>query len=42
MDEPHVNVEIRPDSPGDQYATHQRSLRRAEAQEQIRAKWNAL
>lgn len=41
IDEPHVNLEIRPNSPGDQYATHQRFLRRAEAQERIRAKWKA-
>ncbi|EGG03749.1 uncharacterized protein MELLADRAFT_108934 [Melampsora larici-populina 98AG31] len=39
---PCTHEEIRPDSPGDQYAKHQRSLRRAEARARNQSKWMAL
>ncbi|EGG03746.1 uncharacterized protein MELLADRAFT_108932 [Melampsora larici-populina 98AG31] len=42
IDTPHINDDIRPDSSGDQYATHQKSLRRAEAQARLQSKWKAV
>ncbi|KAH9809801.1 hypothetical protein DFH28DRAFT_1186335, partial [Melampsora americana] len=37
-----LNSEIRPDSPGDHYARHQHSLRRAEGRARTQQKWKAL
>ncbi|EGF98043.1 uncharacterized protein MELLADRAFT_79775 [Melampsora larici-populina 98AG31] len=37
-----VDSQIRPDSPGDQYARHQKSLRRAEARAKVQQRWKAL
>ncbi|KAH9818347.1 hypothetical protein DFH28DRAFT_925835 [Melampsora americana] len=42
QDENGLNDEIRPDSPGNQYANHQKSLRRAEARARSLGKWKAL
>ncbi|EGG03496.1 uncharacterized protein MELLADRAFT_109286 [Melampsora larici-populina 98AG31] len=42
IDTPHINDDIRSDSSGDQYATHQKLLRHAKARARLQSKWKAV